>query len=204
MSNHWTVYCNRFALMIGDLNNYHGPAEPVKVGNSGELHALLTAFIGGSKENDVFVHGYREESLIHDFKRYFAIHEAAGGLVRNSRREYLFIKRFGIWDLPKGKIEQDETPAEAALREVTEETGVAPLQVVSELPATYHIYQLKKSTVLKRTRWFRMDTGFSGPPVPEMEEDITEASWLKTEEARQALKGSYRSLADTLGPFIND
>ena len=70
---------------------------------------------------------YNNEStkkLLHDFISAFKYLEAAGGVVVNSNKERLFIHRFGRWDLPKGKLEKGESPAEAALREVYEETGL--------------------------------------------------------------------------------
>ena len=56
-----------------------------------------------------------------DFKSNFNLIRAAGGLVLNSQKEFLFIFRGGRWDLPKGKIEKGEQIKETALREVEEE-----------------------------------------------------------------------------------
>ena len=42
----------------------------------------------------------------------------------------------GAWQMPQGGIDGDETPRDAALRELTEETGVAPdkVEVLAETP----------------------------------------------------------------------
>ena len=42
----------------------------------------------------------------------------------------------GAWQMPQGGIDGDETPRDAALRELTEETGVAPdkVEVLVETP----------------------------------------------------------------------
>ncbi|TJZ92564.1 RNA pyrophosphohydrolase [Paracoccus gahaiensis] len=42
----------------------------------------------------------------------------------------------GAWQMPQGGIDGDETPREAALRELTEETGVGPdlVEVLAETP----------------------------------------------------------------------
>lgn len=47
-------------------------------------------------------------------------------IVRNERGEILLIRRSdgGTWDLPGGAVEPGETPSEALLREVREETGL--------------------------------------------------------------------------------
>ncbi|MGE5585364.1 MAG: NUDIX domain-containing protein [Bacillota bacterium] len=52
-------------------------------------------------------------------------HEVSAGVVVFRGDEVLVIKnRFGEWVLPKGKVEPGETPEEAAVREVEEETKV--------------------------------------------------------------------------------
>jgi bis(5'-nucleosidyl)-tetraphosphatase len=40
---------------------------------------------------------------------------------------YLMLRAYQYWDFPKGKTEAGETPLEAALREVKEETGLERL-----------------------------------------------------------------------------
>ncbi len=42
--------------------------------------------------------------------------EAAGGLVLNEKGEVLMIFRRGSWDLPKGKIDPNESVETAAIR----------------------------------------------------------------------------------------
>lgn len=43
----------------------------------------------------------------------------------NTRRDYLILHyRKGHWDLPKGKLEGNETNMQAAIRELKEETGL--------------------------------------------------------------------------------
>jgi bis(5'-nucleosidyl)-tetraphosphatase len=39
---------------------------------------------------------------------------------------YLVLRAFRYWDFPKGLVEANEDPRDAAVREVTEETGLAP------------------------------------------------------------------------------
>ena len=52
----------------------------------------------------------------------------AGGVVLNNKDEVLVVKsRDSSWSLPKGHIERGESPLEAALREIKEESGVTSL-----------------------------------------------------------------------------
>ena len=44
------------------------------------------------------------------------------------RRRFLLLRAFQFWDFPKGMVELNETPLEAAIREVTEETTLSDLQ----------------------------------------------------------------------------
>ena len=46
-----------------------------------------------------------EEAFL-NFKKYFKLIQAAGGIVSNSKGEKLFIYRLDKWDLPKGKAEK--------------------------------------------------------------------------------------------------
>lgn len=41
---------------------------------------------------------------------------------------FLLLRAFQHWDFPKGQVERDEQPLEAAQREVTEETGITDLR----------------------------------------------------------------------------
>jgi bis(5'-nucleosidyl)-tetraphosphatase len=44
------------------------------------------------------------------------------------RRRYLLLRAYNYWDFPKGQVEENETPWEAAGREVAEETGLTELE----------------------------------------------------------------------------
>ncbi len=129
-----------------------------------------------------------------EFKGFFKIEKAAGGLVRNALNEVLFIYRFEKWDLPKGKIEKGEKKKIAAIREVEEECGISNLEIVSKLPKTYHVFQRKGEETLKITHWYKMRTTFNGVLVPQLEEGITNAVFKNTNEVSDALKNSYGNI----------
>ncbi|HVC37674.1 MAG TPA: NUDIX domain-containing protein [Gammaproteobacteria bacterium] len=42
-------------------------------------------------------------------------------------RRYLLLRAYSYWDFPKGAVEPGETPMQAAIREVKEETGIHEL-----------------------------------------------------------------------------
>ena len=69
--------------------------------------------------------------------------ECAGAVVRDERGRVLLVRRghepaLGKWSLPGGRIEPDESPEQAAVREVREETG---LEVqVGELLSTVDLW----------------------------------------------------------------
>lgn len=46
---------------------------------------------------------------------------------KDHQAEYLILRSFKYWDFPKGMVEAGEDPWQAALREVTEETGLSDL-----------------------------------------------------------------------------
>ncbi|MDP3180639.1 MAG: NUDIX domain-containing protein [Bacteroidota bacterium] len=133
---------------------------------------------------------------------------ASGGFVKNDSDSFLFIKRLGVWDLPKGKIEKKETPEEAAIREVGEECGLSGLQIIRQLDSTYHIYRspylnYPENLVLKETKWFLMHYTGNEILVPEREEDIEEVRWFTPAEFDQVLTNTYSSLRDLLAKTMS-
>ena len=117
------------------------------------------------------------ELLWTDFQACFKVLEAAGGYVQNAQDELLVFYRRGSWDMPKGKIDPGETPEQAAVREVQEETGLIHVSLGVFLTHTYHTYDLKNQRILKKTWWFRMKTT-DMLLIPQTEEDIEEIHWV--------------------------
>lgn len=137
--------------------------------------------------------------VFESFSSHFNVIKAAGGVVKNSEGQTLFIYRLDKWDLPKGKIEKEEEVEHAAIREVEEECGVTDLKIIKSLDDTFHIYHLDETPVIKQTHWFEMYSSFEGDLVPQTEEDIQEVKWMtKSEINNIALKNTYASIADFL------
>ncbi len=124
--------------------------------------------------------------------------EAAGGLVFNKDGDILMIFRNGKWDLPKGKLEKEESVEKCAIREVKEECGIDDLQIIKQLIDTYHTYELNDLKILKRTYWFKMRTAYNGQLVPQIQEGITKANWVKRNEIAEKLENSYGNIVQLL------
>lgn len=133
------------------------------------------------------------------FQDYVKI-EAAGGIVQR-KSKYLFIKRNGFWDLPKGKMEKNESPRECAIREIEEECGIENLSIDKDLLITYHTYDYQGLPTLKKTYWFTLN--YLGPKkgVPQIEEGITKISWKKLDKFDGVRKNTFQSIIDVLDAF---
>ncbi len=142
------------------------------------------------------------EFAIRDFYTHFVPMEAAGGVVFNQLKEILLIKRLGKWDLPKGKIDEGETSEIAAVREVEEECKVYGLKIVKQLPTTYHTYKMHNHRFLKITYWYEMQTAWDKKPVPQLEEQITEADWFDLTPKKLETLDTYLSIYDLLNSAI--
>ena len=178
--------------------------KKVVLTNNMLLVNFLEKYLIEEPAGDILLFGYPVQEMFVDFCNYFKCLEAAGGIVENAFGEILFIKRLGVWDFPKGKIENGESKEDAALREVEEETGVSMLEIAEELHSTFHIYNFKEKWILKKTYWFSMKTGFDGELIPQTEEDIELVEWQKKTEAKQLLEKSYRSLRESFKAIFAD
>ncbi len=132
-----------------------------------------------------------------DFQSLFKVVEAAGGYVENAAGELLLIFRRGSWDLPKGKIDPGESHSGAALREVTEETGIQNLALGAFLTTTFHTYEMKGKRVLKPTYWFKMTTTET-VLAPQTEEDIEQAVWERAGDFLAKKPVVYASLMEVI------
>ncbi|HEY5687799.1 MAG TPA: NUDIX domain-containing protein [Yeosuana sp.] len=135
-----------------------------------------------------------EDKLLKKFLKKLPNVVAGGGKVFNERGEILFIYRNDKWDLPKGKIEGNESIENTAIREVTEETGVNGLKIVKPLETTYHIFKRNGKHRIKVTYWFEMKTNFDGQLYAQEGEGITKVEWLNKEQTAEALENSYANI----------
>ncbi|MFN8490324.1 MAG: NUDIX hydrolase [Caldilineaceae bacterium] len=95
----------------------------------------------------------------------------------------------GRWQLPKGMIESGETPEQAAIREVREETGIegrliAPLDVVEYWYVSTH--RGMRVRYHKFVHCFLFD--YVSGDVTQHDQEVSEARWVSFAEAMQMLK----------------
>jgi len=111
---------------------------------------------------------------------------SAGGVVLNPRGELLLVlQRNGVWSLPKGQVEEGEKHADAARREIMQETGIMDLTQVETL-GSYTKYSIddqgrEDKTQLKRITVILFTT--TETEVRPADPRIREARWVKPEEA---------------------
>ena len=129
---------------------------------------------------------------------------AAGGIVMNPNQEILWIFRRGFWDLPKGKLDPNETIEACAIREVMEETGISHLVLGKRILTTTHQYYdtyLNKD-VEKTTYWYAMTTDRLQDGKPQSEEDIEAIAWVKKEDIAPYLANTYDNIKAVMEEFL--
>jgi len=148
------------------------------------------------------IYNKNADILLKVFSDFFNCINAAGGIVRNNEGKILFIYRRGKWDLPKGKVEENEESDLAALREVTEECGISDMKISKHLKNSYHTYLMDNFPVLKITKWYEMLYDGNQNFAPQLEEDITKVIWIGNDNINEVLDNTYKSIEDLLSYYI--
>jgi 8-oxo-dGTP pyrophosphatase MutT (NUDIX family) len=104
-------------------------------------------------------------------------------------------KREGTWALPKGLVDAGERPAETALREGFEETGLRGA-LDEKLGDVRYVYTWEGERVFKVVSFYlaRAGGGRIGELPPGMEREVAEARWLPLADAPRLL--AYRGERD--------
>ncbi|MEI6123754.1 MAG: NUDIX domain-containing protein [Bacteroidota bacterium] len=174
-----------------------------KLPEGADLTAIIRNFESDSEFQKIELLYHNPKELFSAFSAPYKQVGAAGGLVRNSAAEMLFIFRNGVWDLPKGKAETGETPEQCAVREVEEETGLSQLKITNDLPSTFHTYSEHGVSILKKTYWFEMLCKNSLGLKPQMEEGIAEVRWFISSEIDVVLQNTYLSIRNLIEDYLN-
>jgi 8-oxo-dGTP pyrophosphatase MutT (NUDIX family) len=92
----------------------------------------------------------------------------------------------GTWALPKGLIDDGESAAITAAREVAEETGVEG-RIVEKLGDVRYVYTWAGERIFKVVSFFllRAGRGRIGDVPPEHRHEVAEARWLPLDEMAQ-------------------
>ena len=125
---------------------------------------------------------------------------SAGGIVfrrgPDGEVRYLIIRdSYENWGFPKGHLEPDEPPLDAARREVAEETGLQALEPRGALDCIDWYFRFRGRTIHKYCHFFLFESE-SGEPVPQIDEGITACIWKPLDEALTTI--SYANAREVL------
>jgi 8-oxo-dGTP pyrophosphatase MutT (NUDIX family) len=111
-------------------------------------------------------------------------HSAGGAVIsfRNDAPHVALIatRRRSRWGLPKGAVSAGETPEQAALREVLEETGLTA-EIVKALDSIEYFFRAGDTLIRKRVDFFLMRY-VSGELTPQLSE-VDDVEWVPLYEA---------------------
>ncbi|MEO8637167.1 MAG: NUDIX domain-containing protein [Gemmatimonadales bacterium] len=116
---------------------------------------------------------------------------SAGGIVFrrgvDQQARFLLIRDpYEHWGFPKGHLEGEETPAQAAERETMEETGLDDLQLHGPIRIIDWHFRFKGRYIHKFCHFFLFESP-AAAVVPQLEEGITDHRWLSLDEALETL-----------------
>jgi 8-oxo-dGTP pyrophosphatase MutT (NUDIX family) len=134
---------------------------------------------------------------------------SAGGVVLRDRQVIVIVPvRRGargskVLALPKGHPDGDETPEQAATREVAEETGVTA-QLVEKLGDVQYSYERGGRRVQKQVAFFLFE--YRSGDLADHDHEIEDARWMPLEQAATALtyEGEREMVARALSRISPD
>jgi 8-oxo-dGTP pyrophosphatase MutT (NUDIX family) len=124
-------------------------------------------------------------------KRRAELEVSAGGIVfrrvPGEGAKYLLIRdSYSNWGFPKGHLEGNESPAEAALRETAEETGLGRLVLQGPIRVIDWHFRFRGRHIHKYCHFFLFESP-EGEPCPQVDEGITACQWRPLGEALELL-----------------
>src|SRR5919112_2918531 len=124
-------------------------------------------------------------------KRRAELEVSAGGIVfrrpPGETAKYLLIRdSYNNWGFPKGHLEGEESPAEAAIRETAEETGLDRLVLHGPIRVIDWHFRFRGRHIHKYCHFFLFESP-DGEACPQVEEGITACQWRPLTEALEVL-----------------
>jgi 8-oxo-dGTP pyrophosphatase MutT (NUDIX family) len=124
-------------------------------------------------------------------KRRAELEVSAGGIVfrrvPGEAARYLLIRdSYNNWGFPKGHLEGDESPAQAALRETAEETGLRNLVLQGPIRVIDWHFRFRGRHIHKFCHFFLFESP-EGDVCPQVDEGITACQWRPLPEALEIL-----------------
>jgi 8-oxo-dGTP pyrophosphatase MutT (NUDIX family) len=124
-------------------------------------------------------------------KRRAELEVSAGGIVFRRQPDdgprFLLIRdSYDNWGFPKGHLEDGESPAEAALRETIEETGLEHVVLQGPIRVIDWHFRFRGRHIHKYCHFFLFESP-AGEPAPQTAEGITACQWRSLDEALEAL-----------------
>ena len=124
-------------------------------------------------------------------KRRAELEVSAGGIVfrrvAGEAARFLLIRdSYKNWGFPKGHLEGDESPAEAASRETAEETGLAHLVLQGPIRVIDWHFRFRGRHIHKYCHFFLFESP-DGEACPQVDEGITACQWRPLPEALDLL-----------------
>ena len=196
----YRLFCNNRKLTANNFCENYLSVDNKCVKKCDDLVSKIKSWLDDATAADLDLDDVDGEDLACAIKTIFRQAPAAGGVVVIDN-QFVAIERHGIPDLPKGHIEKGEDPATAALREVEEETGITDLEIIKELPVTWHCYLLHNQWTIKKTSWYLMHTKSGMKNIPQTEEGISKVYLVDKEGVKDFEEKTFASLI-TLIPHI--
>jgi 8-oxo-dGTP pyrophosphatase MutT (NUDIX family) len=124
-------------------------------------------------------------------KRRAELEVSAGGIVfrrvPGEGAKYLLIRdSYKNWGFPKGHLEADESPAEAAKRETAEETGLRNLVLHGPIRVIDWHFRFRGRRIHKYCHFFLFESP-DGEASPQVDEGITACQWRPLPQALEIL-----------------
>lgn len=112
---------------------------------------------------------------------------------------------YGHWTWPKGHIEAGETPQEAAVREIEEETGLKGLRLVEIVDNIQYSFKSGNHRIFKTVQLYLFEAG-PEEKTKVLISEIADAKWFDSEEALKKVdyKGSKELLKKALNTFLSN